>query len=179
MRFCLRCRNFSGGGPICTRCNASFGGRRCLGRQHHLNPFDALFCNFCGTPDLLEGARSIPLGWISRLLIVAALYFGGRWLLETLVTAPNSILQNYTGYQHWGICLIQYLGHILMLFFLFYFLSVFIPGEAGKQFRSALLSVAVHTVKFSLKIVEKVIGYTGILLLKAAGIETKKEKKKK
>lgn len=179
MRFCLRCRNFSGGGPICTRCNASFGGRLCKSRTRHLNPFDALFCNFCGTSDLLEGARSIPLGWISRLLIVAVLYFGGRWLLETFVTAPNSIVQSYTGYRHWGICLIQYLGHILTLFFLFYFLSVFIPGEAGKQFRSALSNVGIHAVKSSLKIVEKVIGYVGILLLKAVGIEPKKEKKKK
>ena len=62
MRFCLRCRRFSGGGPLCTGCGRSFGGRLCRGKTRHLNPHDARFCNFCGTPDMEEAATFAAAG---------------------------------------------------------------------------------------------------------------------
>lgn len=179
MRFCLRCRNFSGGGPICTHCGRSFGGRLCRGRTRHLNPFDALFCNFCGTADLDEGARSIPLGWVSRLLIVGGFFFVGRWLIATLVGTPNLVMQSLTHYRNLGMCIIQYLGHILVFLFLFYFLSSLIPGEAGKQFRAISLSFTMQIVKLFFKVLERGFYYLGCLLLKIAGIERESKKKKK
>lgn len=177
MRFCLRCRNFSGGGPICTRCNASFGGRLCKAKTRHLNPFDALFCNFCGTPDLLEGARSISFGWVIRLLIVAALFLGGRWLLLNFIHAPNLSFQAMTGFESPVVWLIEKFAHVIIILLVFYSLSALIPGEAGKQFRAAMSNIVMHAIKLFFKIVERGFAFLGKLLMKAAGIETEKKKK--
>ena len=178
MRFCLLCRNFSGGGPICTHCNASFGGRLCKAKTRHLNPFDALFCNFCGTPDLLEGARSIPLGWVSRLLIVAVLFFGGRWLLLNFTHTPNLSFEALTGFKSPAVWLIEKFAHVIIILWVFYFLSAFMPGEAGKQFRGAMTNIVMHAIKLFFKVVERSFAFMGKLLMKAVGIETEKKKKR-
>lgn len=178
MRFCLRCRNFSGGGPLCTHCGRSFGGRLCRGRTRHLNPFDALFCNFCGTTDLEEGACSMPFGWVSRLLIVAALFFGGRWLLLNFTQAPNLSFEAMTGFKSPGVWLVEKFAHVIIILFVFYFLSSFMPGEAGKQFRAVISNIVMHTIKLFFKVVERGFQYLGLLLLKATGIEIKSKKKK-
>ena len=178
MRFCLRCRNFSGGGPLCTHCGRSFGGRLCRGRTRHLNPFDALFCNFCGTQDLEEGARSIPFGWISRLLIVTALFFGGRWLLLTFTNAPNLSFVSLTGHNSPAVWLIEKFAHVIIILFVFYFLSSFMPGEAGKQFRAAVSNIVIHAIKLFFKVVEKSIGLLAYFLFKAVGMKSNSPKKK-
>ena len=178
MRFCLRCRSFSGGGPLCTYCGRSFGGRLCRGRTRHLNPFDAQFCNFCGTTNLEEGARSLSLGWVSRLAIMAALFFGGRWLLLSYTHAPNLSFQALTGFKSPAVWLVEKFAHVIIILFVFYFLSMFMPGEAGKQFRGAMSNILTHTLKFFFRTLEQGFHFFGQLLLKAAGIETAKKKKK-
>lgn len=178
MRFCLHCRNFSGGGPLCTHCGCSFGGRLCRGRTRHLNPYDALFCNFCGTDKLDEAARSIPLGWISRLIIIGALFFAGRWLLLNISGSPNLSFEGMTGFKSPAVWLVEKFAHVIIILFVFYFLSSFMPGEAGKQFRAAVSSIVLHTIKFFFKTLEQGIHFVGRLLLKAAGIESVKKKKK-
>ena len=179
MRFCLCCRNFSGGGPLCTHCGRSFGGRLCRGRTRHLNPFDALFCNFCGTPDLEEGARSISFGWISRLLIVTALFFSGRWLVLNYTHAPNLSFKAMTGFQSPAVWLVEKFAHVIIILFIFYFLSSFMPGEAGKQFRAVMSNIVMHAIKLFFKILEQGIACVGASLMKAVGIETKSGKKKR
>ena len=178
MRFCLCCRNFSGGGPLCTHCGRSFGGRLCRGRTRHLNPFDALFCNFCGTTDLEEGARSIPFGWVSRLLVVATLFFGARWLLLNVSGAPNLSFKAMTGFQSPAVWLVEKFAHVIIILFVFYFLSSFMPGEAGKQFRAAMSSIVIQAIKLFFKVIERGLGFVGKLLMKAAGIEASKKKKR-
>ena len=178
MRFCLRCRNFSGGGPLCTHCGRSFGGRLCRGRTRHLNPFDALFCNFCGTDSLQEGARSIPLGWLSRLFIVAGLFFGGRWLLLHFSQAPVVSFEGATGYKSPAVWLVEKFAHVIIILFVFYFLSSFMPGEAGKQFRGAMTNIVTHAIKLFFKFLERGLAFVGKLLMKTAGIETEKKKKR-
>ena len=179
MRFCLRCRNFSGGGPLCTHCGCSFGGRLCRGRTRHLNPFSAQFCNFCGTTDLEEGARSVPLGWVSRLLIVGTLFFGGRWLLLNYTHAPNLSFEALTGFKSPAVWLIEKFAHVIIILFVFYSLSMFMPGEAGKQFRAAMSNIVMHTTKLFFKVLERGVACVGALLMKAAGVEAKPKKKKK
>ncbi len=179
MRFCLRCRNFSGGGPLCTHCGRSFGGRLCRGRTRHLNPFDALFCNFCGTTDLEEGARSIPFGWVSRLLIVAALFFGGRWLLLNFTGAPDLSFKAMTGFKSPAVWLIEKFAHVIIILLVFYSLSALIPGEAGKQFRAAMSNIVMHAIKLFFKIVERGFAFLGKLLMKVVGLESEAKKKEK
>lgn len=179
MRFCLRCRNFSGSGPLCTHCGRSFGGRLCRGRTRHLNPFDALFCNFCGTNSLEEGASSIPLGWVSRLVIVAGLVFGGRWLLLNVVHVPALSFEGLTGFKSPAVWLVEKFAHVIIILFVFYFLSAFMPGEAGKQFRAAMSNIVMHAITLFFKVVERAFYYLGRVLLKVAGIEAEPKKKKK
>lgn len=179
MRFCLRCRNFSGGGPLCTHCGRSFGGQLCRGRTRHLNPFDALFCNFCGTTDMEESARSIPFGWVSRLLVVAALFFGGRWLLLNFTQAPNTSFEGMTGYKSPAVWLVEKFAHVIIILFVFYFLSSFMPGEAGKQFRAAMSNIVMQAIKLFFMLVGRGIHLASMLVLKAVGIEAQTSKKRK
>lgn len=99
MRYCLGCHQFSADGPLCTQCGRSFGGRRCHGKKHHLNPADARVCGQCGTTDLAEAALSV--GCSSRLLtlgfVIAVLWWGGAGLFLGL-------MQSLVGWlRHWGV----------------------------------------------------------------------------
>lgn len=179
MRFCLTCRHFSGGGPLCTHCGRSFGGRLCKGRTKHLNPYDARYCNHCGTSELLKGATSIPLGWVSKLLIFGVLFFVGRWILLGATHAPDLSFQSLTGYRDARVWIIEKFANVLIILFVFYFLSSFMPGEAGKQFRSIMTNMIMHAVKLFFKLVEEVVGVLWKLLLKSLGVESEKKKKKK
>ncbi len=179
MRFCLACRHFSGGGPLCTHCGRSFGGRLCKGRTRHLNPHDAVFCNHCGTPDLVDGATSIPFGWVSRILVFAALFYAGQWLLLAYTRAPSLSFQGLTGYKDARVWIIEKFANVLIILFVFHFLSSFVPGEAGKQFRAAMSSIVLHAIKLFFKVGEEVLHLLGHMLLHAMGIETKAKKKKK
>ena len=178
MRFCLTCRHFSGGGPLCTHCGRSFGDRLCQGRTRHLNPLDALFCNHCGTTNLSEGATFIPLGWVSRLLILGALFFAGRWLLLSYNHTSNLRFQSLTGYRDARVWIIEKFANVFIILFIFDFFSSFMPGEAGKQFRSAVTSVLTHTIKLVFKLIEQTLGLVGKLLLKLLGLESESKKKK-
>lgn len=179
MRFCFRCRHFSGGGPLCTHCGRSFGGRLCRGRTRHLNPYDAVFCNHCGTSDLTEGATSLPLGWFSRLLIFGLVLWLGRILLSTFAHVSNWSFQGLTGYQNIGVWLVEKFAHVLVLLFVFYFLSSFMPGETGKQFRAAMFGIVTHAIKLFFKVLEQILAQMGKLFLRAFGIESETKKKKK
>lgn len=176
MRFCLKCRSFSGGGPLCTQCGRSFGGRLCQGRTRHLNPYDARSCNYCGTSNLQDGATSIPLGWISRLIIIAVMLFFGRWLLLALSHTQNLSFQGLTGYRDVRVWLIEKFVNLLIILLVFSFLSSFIPGDVGKQFRSIMFSSVGHAITLFFKVLERGIFYSGKLLLWAIGIEEPKEK---
>ena len=176
MRFCLRCRSFSGGGPLCTQCGRSFGGRLCRGRTKHLNPYDARFCNYCNTSDLLEGATSIPLGWVSRLFILAALLFGGRWLLLSISHSHTVSFQSLTGYRDALIWIIEKFANLLIVLLVFSFISAFIPGEAGRNFRSLMFGIVGRTITLFFKILESAIFFTGRLLLRVVGIQEPNKK---
>lgn len=171
MRFCLRCRSFSGGGPLCTQCGRSFGGRLCRGRTKHLNPYDACFCNYCNTSDLLEGATSIPLGWVSRLMILAVVFFSGRWLL-TLSHVQSVSVQSLTGYRDVRIWLIEKFANLLIVLFVFSFLSALIPGEAGRQFRAIMFGVVGRAIALAFKLLEGAFVFCGKLLLHTLGLSS-------
>ncbi|BCM94147.1 hypothetical protein IAD21_06050 [Abditibacteriota bacterium] len=178
MRFCLKCRAFSGGGPLCTRCGRSFGGRLCKGRTKHLNPHDAQFCNHCGTTDLYEAATSIPLGWVSRLIILTGIYFVGRWLMFQGGHTPEIgqvVAQSIEGTRVW---IINKFFNLMIILLFFSGLSAFIPGEAGKQFRSIMFGLVGRAFALLFKILEQVVLMGGRLLLSAVGLESFNKKKK-
>ena len=178
MRFCLSCRSFSGGGPLCTQCGKSFGGRLCKGRTRHLNPYDARSCNYCGTTDLLDGAASIPLGWVSRLAIIVGLFFLGRWILLMATGASSLSVQSLTGYVDVRIWLIEKLANFLIVLLVFAFLSSFIPGEAGKQFRSIMFGLVGRAIGLGFRLLERALMLSGKLLLRIVGLEGDSGKKK-
>lgn len=148
------------------------------GRTRHLNPHDAVFCNFCGTPDLTDGATSIPLGWVSRLLLAGALFFAGRWLLLYFTQAPDLSFHSLTGYWDVRIWLIEKLANLLIVLFIFYFLSALIPGEAGKGFRSAMSSIVMSGIKLFFNVIERSLRALGHLFLHAMGVGPRAKKKK-
>ncbi len=176
MRFCLACRSFSGGGPLCTQCGRSFGGRLCQGRTRHLNPYDARSCNYCGTANLQDGATSIPLGWLSRLVILAIVFFSGRWLL-TISHVQSVSVQSLTGYSDVRIWLIEKFANLLIVLFVFSFLSALIPGEAGRQFRAIMFGVVGRAIALTFKVLEGVFVFCGKLLLHTLGLSSILKKK--
>ncbi len=175
MRFCLTCRSLSGGGPLCTQCGRSFGGRLCQGKKKHLNPHDARLCNHCGTDKLYDGATSLPLGWVSRLILLAACYFGGRALLLGVAHAPNLSFHALTGYQDVRVWLIEQFAHLLIILLVFSFLSAFIPGDAGQWFRSTMFGIIGKAIALSFKILEAVLLAGVKLLVRYIGLEPPKK----
>ncbi len=175
MRFCLSCRSLSGGGPLCTQCGRSFGGRLCQGKKKHLNPYDARLCNHCGTDKLYDGATSIPLGWVSRIVILAFIFFVGRWLLLEVTHAPNLSFKALTGYQDVRVWIIEKFANFLIILLVFSFLSSFIPGEAGKWFRSIMFGMVGRAITLFFKVLAQVIFFMGKLLLHSLGVEVNKK----
>jgi hypothetical protein len=149
MRYCLACRRFSAAGPLCTQCGRSFGGRLCNGKKRHLNPPDAQFCGQCGITDLAESASYIPLGCSGRLLawggVLWLLWWGGGHLLRWSSQGFSGI----TGYRSPAVWLIEKSAHVLIILFVFYFLSMFLPGEAGRQFRGLISKLSTEILRFS------------------------------
>lgn len=174
MRFCLSCRSLSGGGPLCTQCGRSFGGRLCQGKKKHLNPPDARLCNYCGTDKLYEGATSIPLGWVSRIVILVFIFFVGRWLLLCVTGASTLSFKALTGYQDVRIWLIEKFAHLLIILLVFSFISSFIPGEAGKWFRATMFGLVGKAITLVFKIGEQVLRSTMKLLFRFLGAEEHK-----
>ena len=137
------------------------------------------FVTSAAHPILEEGARSISSGLDQSVLDRGRALFGGRWLLLSFTHAPNASFEGLTGFKSPAVWLVEKFAHIIIILFVFYFLSSFMPGEAGKQFRAAMSNIVMHAIKFFFKFLEQGVHFVGRLLLKTAGIEVESKKKKK
>ena len=147
MRYCLSCHYFSANGPICTHCGRSFGGRLCNHKKRHLNPPDAQFCGQCGSTTLTEAASSIPLGCSGRgallALTICLIWWGGSHFSQWGYTSFLAV----TGYRSPLVWAIEKTADLLIILFVFYFLSMFMPGAAGNQFRALLSKLCLQFIK--------------------------------
>lgn len=182
MRYCLGCRHFSADGPLCTHCGRSFGGRRCHGKKHHLNPPDAQVCGQCGTTDLSDAAAS--LGCSIRVFVVvltvALLWWGRDHLIKGGRRTFHTLFYRWTGFHNPLVWLVEQFANVLIILFVFYFLSLFMPGEAGQKFRELISKLSLEALKFTFqfgtKVVCKLLILTGQLLV---GPTTKEKNPKK
>jgi hypothetical protein len=154
MRYCLSCRYLSADSPICTRCGRSFGGRLCDAKRRHLNPPDAQFCGQCGSTNLTDATSYVPLGCSLQALVLIViggllwlgaghfLYWGGQGFTV------------FTGYRSPLVWVIEKCAHVLIVLFVFYFLSAFIPGEAGRQFRGLLTKFCTEALRFTFQMIQ-------------------------
>jgi hypothetical protein len=163
MRYCLACRKFSGNGPLCTQCGRSFGGRLCKSKKRHLNPPDAQFCGECGTDDLTDAASYLPVGCSGRLLIWGTVVAFAWWAsvhskfsLSGAIDALSRAFSSVTGYRSPLVWIIEKSASVLIILSVFYFLSMFMPGPAGQQFRSLLSNLCTQTLRFLFQITSKV-----------------------
>jgi hypothetical protein len=174
MRFCLTCRYFSGDGPICTHCGRSFGGRLCNHKKRHLNPPDAQFCGHCGSTTLTEATTSIPLGCSSRMVLLggvaALLWWGSGHFLQWGGLSFTAM----TGYKSPLVWAIEKCANVLIILFVFYFLSMFMPGPAGEQFRGLISKVCLQSLNFVFKILGGLGKGIGKVLLHLLGGEKTK-----
>lgn len=171
MRYCLGCRHLSADGPLCTSCGRSFGGRLCgHKKQRHLNPPDANVCGQCGNTSLTDAASYLPFRWPGRLLFWAG---GGWFALRCGPQVPGWAARQFTrstGFRSPAVWAMEELGHVLILLFAFYFLSMFMPGEAGKQFRGVLTTIVNQAVRFFFETAQKIILGMLKLLLRLCGL---------
>jgi hypothetical protein len=148
MRYCLTCRYFSGDGPICTHCGRSFGGRLCNHKKRHLSPPDAQFCGQCGSTNLTDATNYIPLGCslhaLAFIIVASVLWFGASQFLNWGSQGFTAI----TGYRNPLVWIIEKCANVLIILFVFYFLSGLIPGEAGRQFRGLLTRFCTESLRF-------------------------------
>jgi hypothetical protein len=161
MRYCLSCRRFSADAPLCTQCGRSFGGRLCNSKKRHLNPPDAQFCGQCGTTDLAEAASYVPFGCGGRLaflvIFVLLLWWGGDYLMGWGQQGFTSL----TGFRSPLVWLIEKSANVLVILFVFYFLSMFMPGTAGDQFRRLMSRLCVESLRFGFQIIGGVLKVVG------------------
>jgi hypothetical protein len=175
MRFCLTCHSFSADGLFCTQCGRSFGGRLCNSKKRHLNPPDAQFCGECGNSDLVEAASSVPMGCSTRLAIFACLGALLWWGSRYFPSLSGWSFYSLTGYHSPGIWLIEKSANLLIILFVFYFLSLLMPGAAGEQFRGLISKLCLQILNFAFEIVRGILKGSGHLLLRMlAGEKTKK-----
>jgi hypothetical protein len=171
MRYCLACHRLSSDGPLCTQCGRSFGGRLCKGKKHHLNPPDAQFCGQCGTTDLADATSYVPLGCSIRLLVWGAaaclLWWGGSSLLKW----GSQGFRGLTGYRSPIVWLIEQSAHVLVVLFVFYFLSMFMPADLAGQFRGLISKLCIESLRFAFQTVRSIFAVLGRVLLRLVGGE--------
>lgn len=157
MRYCLACKGFSADGPLCTQCGRSFGGRLCNSKKRHLNPPDAQFCGQCGTADLAEAASFVPLGCSVRMLVwglvLGLLWWGGSHMVQW----GSQGFVGLTGYRSPAVWLIEKSFNVLIILFVFYFLSMFMPGQAGEQFRGLISKLCTESLRFVFQMISGVL----------------------
>lgn len=174
MRYCLECRRISADGPLCTSCGRSFGGRLCNARRRHLNPPGANVCGQCGSTTLTDPAAYIPLSWLTRSIVLGGLALVLLWLLPSVMGWAGGSFQGVTGYRSPLVWLIEICGRLLTVFFVFYLLSAFIPGEAGKLLRGFITNLGNQILKHGFALLQKgiVAIFNGLIAL-VGGTKTK------
>jgi hypothetical protein len=178
MRYCLACHRMSADGPLCTSCGRSFGGRLCNHKKgRHLNPPDANVCGQCGSTTLTDAANHIPFAWMGRLLL-----WGGVLLVVWMVGMPLlrwvGVTTGYSRYNDPRIWAIESIARVLMplaiMFWLFYGIACFVPGEAGKMLRGAMTGSVKWAVQIMLRLLQFVV--TGFCKLVSSWIQGGKTK---
>lgn len=62
-----------------------------------------------------------------------------------------------TGFHSPLVWLIEKSANVLIILFVFYFLSVFMPGEAGQQFRGLISKLSLEALKFACNLIGRII----------------------
>ena len=83
---CLSCRRASPAGSVyCGGCGRTFGSRIC-GSGHRNRPAPGLACcTTCGSLELTEAARYVPLRWAGTLLATLISLFAWRWAVAHVI----------------------------------------------------------------------------------------------
>ena len=78
--------------------------------------------------------------------------------------------QGVTGYRSPLVWIIEICGRLLTVFFVFYLLSAFIPGEAGKLFRGLITSLGNQILKHGFALLQKALTavFNGLMALLGA-----------
>lgn len=143
MRLCLSCYRLSPGGSLyCGNCGRSFGGRLCPAR--HISPVTSAFCVQCGSQQLTAPTWYLPLGWMSRLILLACVSFIGRWLWLNRSLVGQALASGFT----WGLIHLLNLqpraaGQMIACdarialnwLILFVIALALVPGKVGKKVR--------------------------------------------
>ncbi len=91
---CLSCRRASPAGSVyCGGCGRTFGSRIC-GSGHRNRPAPGLACcTTCGSLELTEAARYVPIRWAGTLLASLIALFAWRWAVAHLAFLASLLLR--------------------------------------------------------------------------------------
>lgn len=144
-----------------------------------MNPPDALVCGECGTADLAEAAYYISFGCLARLvslgMLMGLLSWGGSYALHRAEYGFTAT----TGFKSPAVWLIEKCAHVLIILFVFYFLSMCMPDAAGEQFRRLISKLCMEFLHFVFHIGGGFLIRIGKVLLRLLGAETAKGEKTK
>lgn len=123
---------------------------------------------------MTDPAAYIPLGWLTHLLVLGGLSLSLLWIIPSLVGWAGGSFRGVTGYGSPFVWLIEICGRLLVVFFVFYLLSAFIPGEAGKLFRGFITNLGNQILKQGFALLQKgiVAVFNGLIAL-VGGTKTK------
>ncbi|HLK59411.1 MAG TPA: zinc ribbon domain-containing protein [Chthonomonadaceae bacterium] len=148
MRLCLNCfflNNPSADKPadkFCPGCGRSYG-PTCV-KCRTPAPWGSRFCPACGSPELSDPARSLPLPFLPRLVVLALAIFASRWVWQhpwqllrgTWWTGTAALSVVTASPQHTVQATLTRACGWLIILFLF---SFALPREKGKGLRQAML----------------------------------------
>ena len=131
---------------------------------------------------MAEAAMSI--GCSTRLILfslaAALLWWDGQHIMKWGSRSLSALFTGLTGFHNPLIWLVEEFANVLIILFVFYFLSVFMPGEAGQKFRELISKLSLEGLKFicqlSSKVIWKILTLTGQFLV-GPPAEEKKSKK--
>jgi hypothetical protein len=134
------------------------------------------FCGQCGTTELEEPASSLALGYITRGL---ALCFT-LWLMGHagifLWQRSGQAFKAITGFSSPVVWLIEQSARALMFLFVFYVLSMFMPGAAGEQFRGLILKLYIEALRGLSRLLGVVVSLLWQTLISFGGSEGRNAK---
>lgn len=85
MRYCLTCRRFLPRDAVfCPGCGGAIGGTRCNNGHTTPSVIQASFCPTCRSRSLIEPARTLELGCLSRLIGWGTALLALKWALANI-----------------------------------------------------------------------------------------------
>lgn len=109
------------------------------------------------------------------MVLIVLLWRSGGWFL----LYGGDAFHAATGFRSPLVWAIEKSAHVLIILFVFYLLSLFLPGEAGRQFRNLVSTIITSLLGFLLQSMTRVFAALGRLLQRLISHQAPRQRQKK